>query len=672
MKRFLSLFLAVAILSVAVPVLAAETSGLEAAILEVKARLDIGEYEDFESEVAMVNGRESYLLNWSNRTDDSYEYLGVGYSDGVILSYECSYNGKNSSDRKFSNISRSEAEKIAEDFIKKINPTICENIEIKSEGKTDLTGNSHYFYLNRYHNGIPVLGEGGHISISKDNGQVRYFSLEYDTQITFENNDNIIDVETAKTEYAKKISPELYYAYHFDYEKKDVKVFPEYMSQDRNIVIDAATAEKYEIPQKYYYSDSTVKQESATLKANGAADAGFSKAELDEISEIDGLISSETAENIAREKKNIDIEKRYVLDNFTLSSDYVDLAKYLFNLRFSDKSKDKTEFIRVNVDAKDGTIMSFNKPGDYSAKNQDKENEKKIAENALQEFTNNKYKNLEYKEDEQIGNVTYVRKENGIEVLGQQASFFFDGNDKLVSYNLTYTDSLTFPSIENVLSVEEAVKKVAEDIDFTLFYAVDYENKNAKQVYGFFEDGDVLSFVIDPFTGKRIDYAGEEIIGDTLISYNDIDGHYAEDKFLKLAEYDIGFTDGVLLPEQQITQAEYMNLLNEVFGYSSGIDEIYARAYTKGIIKAEERDDTSPVTRENAAIFMIREMGAEEYAKYNEIYAEPFADVTENKGYIALLKAMGVVSGDGNGNFNPKNTITRGEALIIIYNYLSR
>ena len=54
------------------------------------------------------------------------------------------------------------------------------------------------------------------------------------------------------------------------------------------------------------------------------------------------------------------------------------------------------------------------------------------------------------------------------------------------------------------------------------------------------------------------------------------------------------------------------------------------------------------------------------------MFINPFSDVTENKGPIAYLKAIGVVSGDGNGNFNPKNTITRGEALIMIYNYLNR
>ena len=78
------------------------------------------------------------------------------------------------------------------------------------------------------------------------------------------------------------------------------------------------------------------------------------------------------------------------------------------------------------------------------------------------------------------------------------------------------------------------------------------------------------------------------------------------------------------------------------------------------------------MTRENAAIMLIEAMGAGNYAKYNDIYVQPFADVTENKGYIGILAAMGVLSGDENGNFNPKRELTRAEAAIVIYNYLSR
>lgn len=671
MRRFLSFILAIGVFFGAFTGFAAETTGLENAVSEVKSRIEIRDYEEFESEIRTENGQDVYLLNWAENTDDGYEFLGVAYSDGVILSYESSFKGKYSNERKFADVGRGEAEQIAKDFLRKINPGIYENIDIESAGETDLISNSHYFYLQRIHNGIPVLGENGSITVSKDNGQVRTFNLEYNTKINFENTDGIIEKDEGLTQYAKKLSPELCYGTYYDYENKELKVFPQYKSLDATLTIDAKTSEVYEILSKYSYPKNSLKQESIT--GNGAAaDSIFSEAELAEFAKIDGLIDREEAERAAREKKNIGLEKRHILDGVSLQADYINSEQYFYNLRFLDKTEDKYDNVRVKLDAKDATVIEFYKSGDYSKNEQSIEKEKEVAHRALEEFTKNKFKNLEYKAEEKPGQIRYVRKENGIEVLGDEAVFMFDGEDNLVSYHLTYKDIPEFPEIDNVMAIEDAVKKVSEDIDFSLFYAVDYENKNAKPVYGFFENGMLCSFELNPFTAKRIDYEGSEITEDGMISYKDIDGHYAEDRFLKLAEYGIGFYGGELLPEKEITQSEYMMLLNELFGYDSDIDEIYARAYSKGVIKEQEREDFSPVTRENAAIFLIREMGAEGYAKYNEIYSEPFADVTENKGYIALLKAMGVVSGDDKGNYNPKNTITRGEALIIIYNYLNR
>ena len=99
---------------------------------------------------------------------------------------------------------------------------------------------------------------------------------------------------------------------------------------------------------------------------------------------------------------------------------------------------------------------------------------------------------------------------------------------------------------------------------------------------------------------------------------------------------------------------------------------VYRNSAQNSIISEDERDDDAEVTREEAAVYMIRAIGAENYAKYNDIYVTPFNDVTENKVYIALLSAMGVLSGDGNGNFNPNREMTRAGSIIMIYNYLSR
>ena len=73
-----------------------------------------------------------------------------------------------------------------------------------------------------------------------------------------------------------------------------------------------------------------------------------------------------------------------------------------------------------------------------------------------------------------------------------------------------------------------------------------------------------------------------------------------------------------------------------------------------------------------AAIFMVRAMGAEKYAELQGIWNCPFADITENQGYASLLYGMSIIKGDEAGNFNPDAYITNADSAIIIYNSLNK
>ena len=180
---------------------------------------------------------------------------------------------------------------------------------------------------------------------------------------------------------------------------------------------------------------------------------------------------------------------------------------------------------------------------------------------------------------------------------------------------------------------------------------------------------------INPFTGKLVNYRNEEggSEGIALYSYSDIDGHWAKTQIETLAGYGVGFAGGEYKPNDKITQRDFLYLLLKAsYTYSdfSDNDELYNVAKREGLV--DERDENAEVTRGDMAKLMIRFMDAEEFAKYDDIYVSPFKDVTENKGYTAILSAMGVVKGDESGNFHPDNSMTRAEAACVIYNYLNR
>ena len=113
-------------------------------------------------------------------------------------------------------------------------------------------------------------------------------------------------------------------------------------------------------------------------------------------------------------------------------------------------------------------------------------------------------------------------------------------------------------------------------------------------------------------------------------------------------------------------------LLSVSYGtHTNDVTYEYKEAIRTGIIDVDKVIPDEPLTRENSAIYMIRVMRLEEVAKL-EIYKSIFSDVNENVGYISILGAMGVFEGDENSLFNPKKCLTRADAMIIIYNYLSR
>ena len=90
----------------------------------------------------------------------------------------------------------------------------------------------------------------------------------------------------------------------------------------------------------------------------------------------------------------------------------------------------------------------------------------------------------------------------------------------------------------------------------------------------------------------------------------------------------------------------------------------------------EEYNSKAEATRADGIKYIIRALGYRKPAELNGIYKCDFSDSEEIPddvlGYAALAKGFGIVNGDENGRFNAENPLTRADAAIMIYNYLSR
>ena len=135
-------------------------------------------------------------------------------------------------------------------------------------------------------------------------------------------------------------------------------------------------------------------------------------------------------------------------------------------------------------------------------------------------------------------------------------------------------------------------------------------------------------------------------------------------------------------PNGQLTVAELVTMLIRI--QSSGElreNEVWYTPYIEkamadGILNASDNlTPTASITRAQAALIITRYVEA-----YNPLWAQTRIDSTpsdisaipnEYVSSIAKAYRWGIFRGDGRGNFNPHNTLTRAEAAQIIYNYFS-
>ncbi len=666
MKKLSILLVLSLILSALTPVFA--ESELETIVTDVKSRIEIADYENFDSSYYERDGKRVYNLSWGNGSGEDFEYVEVLYSDGFIKSYTFSKSTKTDRENKFPKIDLDEALRNAEEFAARVNPLYKDKIKLINTDTASIGTRAYNFGLQRFEQGFPVKDETGDVRIDNETGEVTYYNMNFDTDAEFPVIGEPIGREDALSIYKKELAPKLQYAHYYDYKTKENKVFLEYVSNEQGKRINALTGEVIDLPTNFEVYEYGVMKENAAADATGSA--GLSRAELDEIQKVAALISQDEAEKIARECRLVGLSDEDKLNYVHLNTYYTDSNRYYYTLSFAENDSYKS----VGIDAKDGSIISFYKRGEYEQEYTHKaEEEAAKAEEVFKELAPSKKSEYRLSRNEN-GNVSYNRFVNDVEVSFDSANFGFDDKGELVNYNISYTENAEFPKPEGVLSSGEICDIMAREYDFTPMFAIDGAENKAVLFYTFLKDNHERTFTVEPYTAKPIDYKGEirEQDGYFKCEYADIGGHYAEAEIKKLCEYGIGFSGGRLMAKDAITQKELVELLGSVFNYSTDYPYILERLVNQNVIDKEVYAENEPLTRADASVIFIKMLGAEEYAKFNDIYVAPFKDVTENKGYIALLKALGVVNGDTDGNFYPEKLLTREEALIMIYNYLSR
>ena len=740
-RRVTSAALAAAIFAsgTSITAFAAQDAEMTKALTYVKERVSIPkELTEFTHSTRLVNNKTRYEFVWKTADDyqGGYSRLNISITGKVITNYEY-YNNEidepdyevedveddefliSSSKPSFSKLSKAQLIEKAKAAIKKLNPTVYENITINEEDfSIRLVGNEAYMALQRTDDGIPVDGQSGRMTINKNTGELISFNINWIIGAGFAEKDKAVSKERAEQGFEDNFPVELVYNAGYDWNTKAYTPYL-YYRQVRFGQIDALTGELSTFQNSYFdYGDSVDDEDDdAAIEedcdeeapATGAGNkVTFTDKEKEQLEKEGKLIKAEDALNAIKKTGIFHVPEGSAISSSSCFYDerlgfYVRRASFN-TLEYSqagsfdvpvytvgdDDEIDVENSVPVyygnfTINAETGRVLSFSCGDDDNGKSLNKTKTtaavqkwlKKLLGDDAEKFEiynvslNQYYKSYDPKTHQGIGNpinrsihYSIPRTIDGIRSLAEGIKLTVGNSGKVTYYTLT-DYGIKYPKAKDIISESEAYDKYFEQVDYDLQYRCAYNatTKKITTAMVYRADNDLY---IDAFTGKLTRYNGSPITVFERKSnvYTDISGSKYKKYAEKLADYGIyiGDENGKLNENKAITYDDFRSLLS-----SAGIYCPYDSS-VKG---------TTPVTRQLAAKMMTAGVvGNSKVLSVKGIFKSPFKDVSESSsyvGYIAVAKAAGIMDCImSKSTFSPKAKLTRGLALRIIYDYLSK
>ena len=123
------------------------------------------------------------------------------------------------------------------------------------------------------------------------------------------------------------------------------------------------------------------------------------------------------------------------------------------------------------------------------------------------------------------------------------------------------------------------------------------------------------------------------------------------------------------MPSYSIALETALITENEITSSGSG-------TFLYGTTVTRVSDLEQPIQRQMMAMISVRALeilGETDVKAYNEDYIPDYSDVgTYYRYYVCNAYGAGIIVGDENGNFNPKNTLTRAEASTVLYRIIEK
>ena len=700
-KKLLSIVLCMVMLfSLCSGVFAADDSELTTLVKLVKGRLQIPEeYTEFYSNARNAVGQKTYTLTWSTADGDAKREMSVNVlSNGEILSFD-SYDSERDYDKKgFAPFGKDEYEKLATEWISKVNPTYI--AEIAKECDINIgTVHSNTVYVNfsREKSGIRVDGNYININLDKYTGKVISMYSNWSRPKEIKAADGAITQEEAAKILGEKAALKLRYHKLRDENRAVLMYTPE----NSYMKIDAFTGEDFEVE----FIDDEVEEGEYDSAGGGAAmapsmsdsatnekaEVTLTDKELQGIEELESLLSKAALTSIIRKMSNTEVAS---FDVKTVNYRRIETGGKVSYVAIINLAKDNKSG-SVTLNAETGELISFSTYLPYNRYKKQKVKFERMESNALQfirTWASDIIENVKnFNENQESEYFYFTHNENGIEYRGNYVNMRVDKETgKILSFSKSWDKDIVFDSADGILTQEEATAKYTESAPPELLYIankrVKYASNNAEELALIYKFPDDAPQYIDAKTGAAYDWnMGQQpdIAPEDYVLQSDLRGHWAENIVRTLAENGIILSvEETFRPDEAIKQKELALLINCFEGgakpyeipeseYGWYIDRLIHRS----VIKEKERNPEKLVTREETATYLVRLFGFGEAAELTGIFKTGFSDeasISSDKiGYVAIAKALKLVSGNG-GKFNPKNNVTRAELAMMLYNALDK
>ena len=679
MKKLISYIIVAAFfLASAIPASAApDSKELEKAIQTVKSIIDIPQEASVFDYYYWDDPYTGRILNL-NWNDTKYEktYSVTLDEDNVISNFNAYEYRENAA---IGNLTREQGQKTAEDFMNKALPANMKDFRLKSSDSNDMFFS--YFYLC-YINGLPAAGLTVNIDVDKQTGKVSgyYRNNPFGKNDKFPPANGKISVGEAKETLVDNSVISLLYKSYYDYEKREVGIFPAYHLYSDKFV-DAVTGELISPYNMYYpYYRGGAEDASAEKAMSVENEAGLTPEEKDVVDKLAGMISKEEAAKAAISKIP-GMSSGAELQSASLGSSREEKDKYLWQLRFDGCS--------ATVNAKTGELTAFYYYGEQKGKSGTVSRESaekaaldfikktasgKLADTVFSEYMSSTEIQVPQREKDVDYNIPYifvfVRVVDGTEFPGNSISVSVDSaNGRITQYNLTWYDNAVFPKIADVITAEEALDIYADRDSFDLMYIKSAENV-ISLVYGFI---DAPAYSVDPVSGEKLSYDGKKFREYSAVdSYDDIAGKWYEGTVNALLDNGYYIEGASFKGGSAITQEEFLRYIHSRVQAYYTQDDFYDMLVRNKILTNEEKSPGSLLSRQDAAKFTVRFLGLDKAAKDGSVFMDLYNDKVsmEYNGYAAIAKSLGIMNGDADGNFNGGKTMTRGEAAVVVFNAL--